>query len=66
VLSYPSPARLAEHLRAAMEAPSPTPPRPAIAAGASGKDLDRLGGDELLALLDEELSLSKKRRATDR
>ncbi len=65
LFTYPTSAALADHLLSAL-APAPAPrrapplPVPAEPAAPPGGDLEHLGGDDLLAMLDEELSLARK------
>ena len=61
LFTYPIPVALADYLLSALypaRLPQPGPPLPTAARSAD--ELQRLGADDLLAMLDEELSLVRK------
>ena len=66
LFTHPTPTALAAHLMTTLYPVSPPQPTPSVSAAAKpGEDLESLGADELLAMLDEELSLTRKNaRAT--
>jgi NAD(P)-dependent dehydrogenase (short-subunit alcohol dehydrogenase family) len=63
LFTYPSSATLSDYLLTQLE-PAPEVPRaapaPLQAAAKPGEDLEHLSGDDLLAMLDEELSMARK------
>ncbi len=65
LFTHPTPAALAAHLMSLLYPANPSPPAlPVSIVTVPGHDLEDLGADDLLAMLDQELSLARKNDRT--